>query len=76
MSSRRDPVWDGPGLGAVELGMSLHAAAARRRLGEHVAGGKGETLIRQADAWMAGQRIRNPARMASMLVPGSSESLG
>jgi eukaryotic-like serine/threonine-protein kinase len=50
--------------------MSLYAAAARRRRGELVSGEKGRALIAAADAWMAGQQIRNPERMAAMLAPG------
>ncbi len=44
--------------------------AARRRLGETLGGDEGTALIAHADEWMAGQRVRNPARLASMLVPG------
>ena len=42
--------------------MQLYEAIARRR-----AGGGGE-----ADQWMTGQRIRDPARMAMMLAPARS----
>jgi hypothetical protein len=48
----------------------LHAAAARRRLGELVAGERGASLIAAADAWMAGQKIKSPQRMTAMLAPG------
>jgi hypothetical protein len=47
--------------------MSLHAAAARRRRGEIVGGAEGRGLVEGADAWMAGQGIRAPARMTAML---------
>ncbi len=48
----------------------LHAAAARRRLGAILGGDKGKVLVESADAWMTGQKIRNPARMTAMLAPG------
>jgi eukaryotic-like serine/threonine-protein kinase len=50
--------------------MLLYAAAARRRKGELMAGEEGRTLIAAADAWMAGQHIQNPERLAAMLAPG------
>lgn len=49
--------------------MALHAASARWRRGELLGGDQGRALVQQAEAWMAGQRIRNPARMAAMLAP-------
>jgi eukaryotic-like serine/threonine-protein kinase len=50
--------------------MLLYAAAARRENGELMAGEKGRALTADADAWMAGQQIQNPERMAAMLAPG------
>ncbi|HEY0255244.1 MAG TPA: hypothetical protein VGC41_27135, partial [Kofleriaceae bacterium] len=50
---------------AVDL--ALHAAAARRRLGELR---EDPALIAAADAWMATQKILNPSRMTAMLAPG------
>ena len=50
--------------------MGLFAASARRQLGQLRGGDEGCVLIEQADAWMRGQSIRNPARMASCLAPG------
>jgi len=55
-------------LDAVDL--RLHAAAARRRRGELVGGERGTTLVADADAWMASQKIRSPERMTAMLAPG------
>ena len=52
--------------------MGLFAAAARRRLGGLLGGDEGRALVAEADAWMASQGIRNPARMAAMLAPGFS----
>ena len=47
------------------------AAAARRRLGAHrSAARRAKALVAEADAWMAAQSIRNPARMAAMYAPG------
>jgi hypothetical protein len=51
------------------IDMHLHAAAARRRLGELLGGAEGRDLLARADAWMAGQQIVNPARMTDMHVP-------
>jgi tetratricopeptide (TPR) repeat protein len=50
--------------------MKLDVAVARRRIGELQDDERGRTLAREADAWMAGQNIRNPARMTRMLAPG------
>jgi hypothetical protein len=64
-------VWLGSaesGLQAAE--MALHAAVARRRRGELLGGETGRALVDSADAWMAGQSIRNPERMTAMLAPG------
>jgi serine/threonine protein kinase len=52
------------------LDMFLHAAAARRRLGELVGGAEGAALVTQADEWMCGHQIINPRRMTAMLAPG------
>jgi serine/threonine protein kinase len=51
-----------------ELGMSLFAAAARRRLGRLVGGDEGNTLVTGADEWMKSQGIRNPPRMAALYI--------
>jgi tetratricopeptide (TPR) repeat protein len=51
-------------------GMSLHAAAARRRRGELVGGSEGARLVAAADALMTAQGIRNPSRMTGKFVPG------
>jgi serine/threonine protein kinase len=50
--------------------MALHAAVTRRRRGELMGGEAGSDLVTAADAWMSGQDIVNPARMAQMLAPG------
>jgi eukaryotic-like serine/threonine-protein kinase len=48
--------------------MRLCAAAARRRLGEVLGGKRGQEEIDRADRWMSDQKIRNPARMVSMIL--------
>ena len=50
--------------------MGLHAAVARRRQGVLLGGDEGRALVAEADAWMAGQQVRNPARLAAVLAPG------
>jgi eukaryotic-like serine/threonine-protein kinase len=50
--------------------MGLHAAAARRRLGQLVGGDRGEGLVKAADLWMMDQRIGNPAAMTRLFAPG------
>ncbi len=50
--------------------MMLYAASARRRLGQLRGGDDGSRLVAAADLWMAGQMIRNPARMATLYTPG------
>ena len=50
-------------------GMTLYAAAARRRRGE-LLGGAGRELVAAADAVMAARGVVNPARFAEMYAPG------
>ena len=46
------------------------AAAAKRRRGALVGGEEGAKLVAEADAWLAGQGAKDPARLAAMLAPG------
>jgi hypothetical protein len=55
-------------------GTALHAAAVRRCLGQLVGGAEGRELVERANAWMAGQGITDPARMAALFVPGFGPS--
>jgi serine/threonine protein kinase len=50
--------------------MALYAAAARRCRGLLLGGEGGLALVASADAWMRGERIKNPERMSAMLAPG------
>ena len=52
------------------LEMTLHAAAARRRLGALLGGVPGNQFIARADRWMQEQTIRDPARMTTVYAPG------
>ncbi len=47
-------------------GLSFHAAACRRRLGEWVGGQAGDHLIHQADDWMTTQGIVRPDSMVKV----------
>ncbi len=48
--------------------MRLCAAATRRRLGELQDGPSGQELDDRATRWMAHEKIKNPERMASMII--------
>ena len=50
--------------------MRLLAAVARRRIGALQHDSTARELRRQADEWMAGQEIKNPAAMTRMWAPG------
>ena len=50
--------------------MSMHGAAAARQLGALLGGEQGRAMIAEADATMAAEEIRAPARWAAMLLPG------
>jgi hypothetical protein len=49
--------------------LMLHAAAARRRLGELTPGAEGETIVQAADNWMRAQRVKRPEKIAMVLTP-------
>jgi hypothetical protein len=50
-------------------GMTLHAAVARRRLGELAGGAEGAHVIAEVDALLAAQDIRAPERFARLYMP-------
>jgi eukaryotic-like serine/threonine-protein kinase len=50
-------------------GMMLHAALARRRLGELAGDAEGAREVAEADAWLTGQGVRAPARLARIFMP-------
>jgi hypothetical protein len=56
--------------GFLSADMQLYAAVARRRLGQLLGGEAGRELVRDAEAWMTDQGIRNPARWSAMYAPG------
>ena len=49
--------------------MKLYANVARRWLGELIGGDEGRLRIEAADAWMRGQGVREPSRIAAMIAP-------
>jgi serine/threonine protein kinase len=53
-----------------EAGVHLCAAVARRRLGELLRGSVGRVLIKEADAWMRGEGIKDPERLCEVVAPG------
>jgi len=55
---------------AEAAGAHLLAESGRRWLGEIVGGQRGEELRARSNTWMAEQGVQNPARLASMIVPG------
>jgi hypothetical protein len=48
----------------------LMAASAQLRRGQLVGGAEGDLLVAEATAWMTGQGIRSPERMARVWSPG------
>ena len=50
--------------------MSLHASAARHRLGTSLGGDEGRELVEQAEDAMRAKAVQAPARYVGMLVPG------
>jgi serine/threonine protein kinase len=54
----------------VKEDMALYAAAARRCRGDIIGGDEGRALVRSADDFMESQKVKNPSRIAAMLVPG------
>jgi eukaryotic-like serine/threonine-protein kinase len=57
-----------------DRGAAFFLAIARRTKGLLVGGDEGRGLIAEADAWMAGEGIINPARLAATFVPGIPSS--
>jgi hypothetical protein len=51
--------------------MALHAAAARRALGEWVGGDDGARLVTEADAAMRAETVKDPRKLARLLVPAA-----
>ena len=51
--------------------MHLHAAVARRRLGEALADDEGRALVAASDAGMRAIGVRDPAAIAAIFAPGS-----
>jgi len=52
-----------------ELDMQLHAAAYRRHRGGLIGGALGAALVADADAWMRGQGVLRPDRLAWAFAP-------
>ncbi len=54
-------------------GMLMYSAAARRQRGRLIGGEEGQGLVAVADAFMGGEGVVAPGRIAAMLVPGFPE---
>jgi hypothetical protein len=54
-------------------GSLLEAACARRRLGQLLGGTAGAEALRRADAWLAGQGVKEPLRLTAAIAPGWPE---
>jgi hypothetical protein len=54
---------------AREYHMRLCAAVARRRRGELTDGEAGTAWVREADSWMSGQGVSDPARLTEVYAP-------
>ena len=54
--------------------LALFAVAAGRRRGELIAGDEGDTLVIEADAWLRGQPVADPARFIRIFAPGFATS--
>jgi tetratricopeptide (TPR) repeat protein len=61
---------EGARRGFDEIGMAVHVAVASRRTGQLRGGEAGAKLVRDADAWLAAQGVKSPARVAATLAPG------
>jgi hypothetical protein len=59
--------------GARKHGMVLAATFIQRSRGEVLGGDEGRALTTQADAWLAGQSVRNPERVAAIVIPALSQ---
>jgi eukaryotic-like serine/threonine-protein kinase len=55
---------------AEAAGSPLLAEAGRRWLGEILGGKRGEEMLARSNGWMVEQGVRNPARLAYLVVPG------
>jgi hypothetical protein len=64
------PLVEGAARGFEAADMGLHAAVARRRLGQLIGGDDGAALVRAAELWMMDQRIVNVEGMTQLLAPG------
>jgi hypothetical protein len=64
------PLLEAAARGFAEAEMGLHAAAARRRLGQLMGGDDGAALVGAAELWMMDQRIANVDAMTQLLAPG------
>jgi hypothetical protein len=49
--------------------MHLYAASARLRLSQALGGNEGRAIVEQVEAWMRGQGVKQPARIAEIFVP-------
>jgi hypothetical protein len=53
--------------------MRLHAAVARRRVGQLRGGDEGRAIVSESEWWMTDQGVRNPLKLARIIAPGFGE---
>ena len=70
MCTRRSTALPGVITGLVQGGLGLHAVVARRGLGKLIGGDQGAELVREAEAVLEKETVKNVAALCRCLAPG------